>query len=191
MRINIHLLLLGLVCLVAPVQLFAERYAYPVNDPNSARPQSGSGVYGQYQWRPLNDRQQTAPAANQEWRGSVDRSSQPYRDYTDSPFGLPEGTYRPVPQRHEITPYHQGYRFRPLSPSEQERIKQRSVTERDSHQPSGELRFRPQQSTSEAGRFGYSHGNEYRFRPDERLDRGFPAGTTPFYTSEPQFMQPE
>ncbi|MCG7938218.1 MAG: hypothetical protein N0C88_05085 [Candidatus Thiodiazotropha lotti] len=191
MHINIYLLLSWLVCLMVPVQLFAERYAYPVNDPNSVKSRSASGIYGQYQWRPRNQQQEAAPLAGSDWKGAAGRSTQSYRDYTDSPFGLPEGTYRPVPQRHEITPYHQGYRFRPLNPSEQKRIKQHNLTNREIRQPSGELRFRPQQSTSEIGRFGYSQGNQYRFRPDERLDRGFPSGTTPFYTSEPQLIAPE
>ncbi|MCG7899001.1 MAG: hypothetical protein JAY99_05070 [Candidatus Thiodiazotropha lotti] len=190
MHINIYLLLLWSVCLLAPVQLFAERYAYPLNDSRSFGSRSNSGVYGQYQWRPLNQHQEMASQTEREWKRSADQSTQPYRDYTDTPFGLPEGTYRPVPQRHEITPYHQGYRFRPLNPSEQERIKQRNLTNRETRQPVGELRFRPQQSTSETGRFGYSQGNQYRFRPDERLDRGFPSDTTPFYTSEPQLMAP-
>ncbi|MBW9256053.1 MAG: hypothetical protein K1562_00310 [Candidatus Thiodiazotropha sp. (ex. Lucinisca nassula)] len=190
MHINISLLLLWLVCLLAPVQLLAERYAHPLNNPEPVGNRSNSGVYRHYQWRPLNESQQSAAQAEAEWSGSAGRSTQHYRDYTDTPFGLPEGTYRPVPERHEITPYHQGFRFRPINPAEQERIKQRNLTNREIRQPSGKLRFRPQQSTSESGRFGYSQGNQYRFRPDERLDRGFPSDTTPFYTSEPQPMAP-
>ncbi|MCG8050402.1 MAG: hypothetical protein JAZ15_04305 [Candidatus Thiodiazotropha endolucinida] len=190
MHINIYSLLLWLVSLLAPVQLFAERYAYPLNNPESVGARSKSGIYGQHQWRPLNEEQGSGVQAGGEWRGSADRSTHSYRDYTDTPFGLPEGTYRPVPERHEITPYHQGFKFRPLNPAEQERVKQRNLTNREVRQPSGQLRFRPQQSGSESGRFGYSQGNQYRFRPDERLDRGFPSDTTPYYTSEPQPMAP-
>jgi hypothetical protein len=177
LQINIYWLLLSSVCLLAPISLFAEYPLYP-----SGRQQASIESHRQYQWRPLQD---GAVNSNRESQASAAPSNQHYRDYTDTPFGLPMGSYRPVEQRHEITPHHQGYRFRPLSPSEQERIKQRNLASQDSHQASAELRFRPHNSSSETGRFGYSSDKQYRFRPDPRLNPGYSSETNPFYTSEP------
>jgi hypothetical protein len=180
LQINNYWLLLCSVCLLAPMCLSAEYHVYPLG-----RQPASIKSDGQYQWRPLSQQQEGAATSNREQQASDVRSSQLYRDSTDTPFGLPRGSYRPVPQRLEITPYHQSYRFRPLSPSEQERIKQRKPASQDSHPTSGELRFRPQNSPSETGRFGYSSSKPYRFRPDPRLNPGFSSDTNPFYTSEP------
>jgi hypothetical protein len=177
LQINIYWLLLYLIYLLAPMCLSAEYHVYPIErQPASDR---------HYQWRPLNQQQEAAATSNREFQSSEAGSNQPYRDYTDTPFGLTRGSYRPAPQRHQITPYHQGYRFRPLSPSEQERIKQRNLVSQDSHQSFGELRFRPLNNPSETGRFGYSSSKPYQFRPDPRLNPGFSSDRNPFYTSEP------
>jgi hypothetical protein len=189
LQFNTYLLLLWLVCLLAPLQLSAERYAYPDDEDYSGKPQVNLGSAGRYQWRPLNERRGSTTTPNSDWKGQDYQPTQHYSDYTDTPFGLPRGSYRPVKQRHEITP-HQGYRFRPLSPTEQQRLKQRNLVKQDSQQSSGRPRFRPQHFSSEVGRFGYSSGKQYRFRPDERLDSGFSSETTPFYTSEPHFQSP-
>ena len=89
-------------------------------------------------------------------------------DYTDEPFGLPPGTYRPVEQRHTIIPHLEGYRFRPLVPEEQLRNRERNEEQASMRQEEGWAGF-----GSQSGGGGYPSAGkrpDFRFRPDSRLD---------------------
>lgn len=89
----------------------------------------------------------------------------PVADYAQPPAGLPRGLYRPVEERHTITPHLEGYRFRPLRPDEQVRLKARS-----------DKTLRAPEDDRQSDAMGYAEsmpgGREARpvFRPDKRLE---------------------
>jgi hypothetical protein len=134
-------------------------------------PQNGN----RYRWRPLDEESEGAQADKREQQ----KSRLPVAgDYTDEPFGLPPGTYRPIEQRHTITPHLEGYRFRPIVPEEQ--VRNRTRNERQEHSQSN--RNYPQSAgQAESGYEGYPMDGQaptYNFRPDPRLDnptRGAPS----------------
>jgi len=101
----------------------------------------------------------------------------PVVDYAQPPPGLPRGLYRPVEERHTITPHLGGYRFRPLRPDEQSRLGARNPRAGGSVNASGW-----QKSTRD--------GRETKpvFRPDKRFERDSRARyTLPSGPSMPRF----
>jgi hypothetical protein len=147
-----------------PYNLYTEQHVAPTA--------AKSG--GRYRWRPLEE-QAVGESARQgqarpSWRSGV-------MDYTDEPFGLPPGTYRPIEERHTITPHREGYRFRPINPQEQRRNRARNITQERNQGERGSP-----QSTERTGGAGVSYTGEqmpaFKFRPDPRLDaptRGAPS----------------
>jgi hypothetical protein len=105
-----------------------------------------------YRWRPLKDE---ADADVNRYREDRFTDKPGSYDYTDEPFALPRGTYRRIEQRHTITPYHEGYRFRPIDPLEQLRNRNRNKRQERSERDRSVTRQRP----------------NWRFRPDPRLDK--------------------
>lgn len=119
-----------------------------------------------YRWRPLNGDESPSGSSADSFQGGYQTQQPSYRpplvmDYADTPPGLPRGVYRPVEKRHSITPHKDGFRFRTLTPREQQRTKRRNQeynqADRFSSDGYGGLDSSPQQG--------------YRFRPDKRLDK--------------------
>jgi hypothetical protein len=148
-----------------------------------ASPQNG----GFYRWRPLEEEATKESIKSQQprpiWGTGV-------MDYTDEPFGLPPGTYRPIEQRHTITPHLEGYRFRPIDPEEQRRNRARKETQERIHAEQGLRQSNGREGFSEA----YGTGGERPaliFRPDPRLDkpsRGAPSRYSfPMGSEAPRF----
>jgi hypothetical protein len=179
LRIDALLWLVCLACLVAFIDVMArEPYA---DYQYRTQPDDGFGFRQErFRWRPLSEdeeKQRNEPPAGA-FEGQ--RQNQPAHyppsvmDYADTPPGLPRGVYRPVEQRHTITPHKAGYRFRTLTPDEQQRIKRRNETYNQSWQP------KQRENRSFPSSDGYSYAEprrqgSYRFRPDKRLDNK-PAG---------------
>jgi hypothetical protein len=140
------------------------------------QPEGGLGFQqDQFRWRPLNEDEEKLrdESYNGSFRGQRQNQSTLYPpsaiDYADTPPGLPQGVYRPVEKRHTITPHMDGFRFRTLTPDEQQRIKRRNEYFNQSWQPKlSEIRVFPSAD-------GYSYSEPprqgaYMFRPDKRLD---------------------
>lgn len=173
LRINVFL---GLVCLVGLGEVLArEPYAdYPFRSQARA-----DAVYRQdhFRWRPLNQEEarlhenpSTGPYSDTD-QGQTRPAIYPpiYTDYAETPPGLPRGVFRPVEERHAIIPHMDGYRFRTLTPDEQQHIKRRNERYEQAWQP----KRREKHSSSSLDGYSYAEPQRretYRYRPDERLD---------------------
>ncbi len=133
-------------------------------------------------WRPQeNEAEEKARSSGNNWSQRSD-SHAPSIDYTDQPPGLPPGTYRQIGERFTITPYQDGFRFRPIDPNEQQGIKDRY---REQVPQNRGKRLEPRVQGWDGS--GYSverRSPAPRFRPDARLDNG--AGKAPRRYSYPQ-----
>jgi hypothetical protein len=185
LQIKVFVRLSWLLFLIGSAVALAEQRAYPFSTQYSQPQQIGSGQ-GAYRWRPLEEKDEQVTSSGFDRARSADTLVPHYRDYADTPSGLPKGVYRPVPKRHQITPHHQGFRFRPLSPAEQERIKKRNTANRESNQPPREMIFRPYRRRTGGTNYSLSAQGQYRFRPDKRLEEST-SRTTPLYSLEPGF----
>ncbi|MCU7827727.1 MAG: hypothetical protein KZQ85_01535 [Candidatus Thiodiazotropha sp. (ex Myrtea sp. 'scaly one' KF741663)] len=125
----------------------------------------------QYRWRPLGTEASvpTQPPVLRDQR--LDTPTYPSRsDYVDEPLGLPPGTYRRIEERHTITPHREGFRFRPIDPNEQQRVKDHNK---------GQYRKNTNTSTRQPTISGWGNGGyqmenlppKPKFRPDKRLDK--------------------
>ncbi|MEW8508652.1 MAG: hypothetical protein AB2598_18325 [Candidatus Thiodiazotropha sp.] len=192
MRIDAALWLVLIACLVGLGELLAgQPYAdFQFLEQSQQRP-----VYGEdrYRWRPLNEEQQGESSTNLV-PNVIDngRSNRPppIIDYAESPPGLPRGVYRPVEKRHNITPHMDGYRFRTLSPSEQQRIKRRNEEYSRAWQPN---RKETSQQLSSEPYYGFKTDSQqgYRFRPDKRLEKrqGRNWGEPGSFPNDPAFTE--
>lgn len=137
----------------------------------------------QPRWRPQEiEKEETGSSPGKPWSQKAD-SFAPNIDYADEPPGLPPGTYRRIEERYTITPYQDGFRFRPIDPSEQQGIKDRYREE--GPQQNRSKRLQPGiQGWDGSGYIIENRSPAPRFRPDERLDKG--AGKTPRRYSYPQ-----
>ncbi|MET0066155.1 MAG: hypothetical protein ABW076_07400 [Candidatus Thiodiazotropha sp.] len=119
-------------------------------------------------WRPLDstetERQTPHDNSSQAYTSGIPQ----YQDYTDTPYGLPRGVYRPVEERHIITPHHKGYRFRPLTPNEQVRVHKRNTDQLQEMSRARNDR-RPVYTPRGADASAFSGQSGFRFRPDDRL----------------------
>ncbi|MEW8031452.1 MAG: hypothetical protein AB2540_01505 [Candidatus Thiodiazotropha endolucinida] len=176
MRIDALLWLVSLLCLVGLGDVLArEPYAdYQFR----GQTQNRLGLQqDHYRWRPLNEEEEkliesSADSANVRRPNQSTLYPSSVIDYAETPPGLPRGVYRPVEERHTITPHMDGFRFRELTPDEQLRIKRRNEIYNQSWQPDRS----DNRSILSSG--GYSHGQPeiqrqgaYKFRPDKRLDK--------------------
>jgi hypothetical protein len=174
LRIDALLWLVCLACLVAFVDVLAREpyadYQYRI------QPEGGSGfMQDRFRWRPLNEDEEKIRSESSagSFRGQRQNQSTLYPpstiDYAETPPGLPHGVYRPVEERHTITPHMDGFRFRTLKPDEQQRIKRRNEYYNQFWQSKqSEYRASPSvdsYSSSEPQRQG-----AYKFRLDKRLD---------------------
>lgn len=151
----------------------------------SERPEQAGFDRLQYRWRPLDGEEPPPVLQWPEYATVNERNLPAYHDYADTPPGLPRGVYRPVRERHKITPHHQGYRFRPLSPAEQVRIKERNSAARDGDKQPG-LVFRSQRQAVHGRDSTVSRQSRYRFRPDKRLD-AVENGRAPYHSRRSVF----
>jgi hypothetical protein len=180
LRINVLLWLVSLVCLVGLGEVLAREFYGEVKHPNSAQ----TGSYfpkDNYRWRPLNGEEQglyIAPPSESIKQHQYRQPGYPSSaiDYADTPPGLPRGVYRPVEERHTITPHKDGYRFRTLTPSEQQRIKRRNEAYSQSIQPLSQEK-RTTLSTDNYGLTKPQRQEIYKFRPDKRLDKKSTPGS--------------
>ncbi|MES9826937.1 MAG: hypothetical protein ABW201_01565 [Candidatus Thiodiazotropha sp.] len=175
MRIDALLWLVSLLCLVSLGDVLArEPYAdYQFR----GQTQSRSGLQqDRYRWRPLNEEETLIESSAEPDSARRPNQSILYPssiiDYAEAPPGLPRGVYRPVEERHTITPHMDGFRFRELNPDEQLRIKRRNEIYNQAWQPDRS----ENRSIQSSG--GYSHGQPeirrqgaYKFRPDKRLEK--------------------
>jgi hypothetical protein len=154
-------------CAVAMAQQPYPDSRFRQPDVEMGRPGQGADAM-RYRWRPLEEgnagEQDQTPSAH---GSSTDAyGGAPGADYTDEPFGLPRGTYRRIEERHTIVPHDEGFRFRPLRPEEQERVKERNERNRQSHSESPDMN----------GRRGDPRFNRMQtppmFRPDKRFEGG-------------------
>ncbi len=187
MRIDALLWLVSLMCLFGLGEVMAGGgYA-----DNQFRGHNRNGPVSQqnhYRWRPLNEEEKRSDSSVEAYRDTFQTPrpvySPPAMDYAETPPGLPRGVYRPVEERHNITPHLEGFRFRTLSPSEQLRIKRRNEEYNQSTKPRrGESRRRF--SFDDNSRFDANHQAGYRFRPDKRLDNRHSGGWRGSYTFNP------
>lgn len=141
-----------------------------------------------YRWRPLNEDEQRSDSPAEPYRERLQTpqrvSPPPVIDYAETPPGLPRGVYRPVEERHNITPHMEGFRFRTLSPSEQRRIKRRNEEYNQSVKPN-RSESRKRLSSDGYGGFDTDRQQDYRFRPDERLDKRRSGNWGRSYTYHP------
>jgi hypothetical protein len=137
----------------------------------------------QLRWRPQeSEKEETGSSSGKPWSQKSD-SFVPSTDYVDEPPGLPPGTYRRIEERQTITPYQDGFRFRPIGPSEQQGIKDRYREQKP--QPNSSKRLQPRvQGWDGSGYNIEQRAPTPRFRPDARLDNG--AGKAPRRYSYPQ-----
>ncbi|MES9968727.1 MAG: hypothetical protein ABW092_01755 [Candidatus Thiodiazotropha sp.] len=179
MRIDAWLWLISLACLVGLGDVLARE---PYGGAKYRNPSQQGFVFQEerYRWRPLTDEDDQlrvdSPAESfkqQQYPQSVYPSS--VIDYAETPPGIPHGVYRPVEERHTITPHMDGYRFRTLTPKEQLRIKRRNEEYNQSKQPLASEK-RIILSTDDYGLTETQHQKVYRFRPDKRLDKKQNAG---------------
>ncbi|PVV13124.1 MAG: hypothetical protein B6D77_04750 [gamma proteobacterium symbiont of Ctena orbiculata] len=175
MRIDALLWLISLACLVGLGDVLARE---PYADFKFRSTSQTGFVFQQesYRWRPLNDEDDQlhvdSPAESfneqRQYRQSLYPSS--VVDYAETPPGLPRGVYRPVEERHAITPHKDGYRFRTLTPKEQLRIKRRNEEYTQYQRPPGN-ESRMFLSTDSYGLTEPRRQKTYKFRPDKRLDK--------------------
>ncbi|MBT2970089.1 MAG: hypothetical protein KME56_13245 [Candidatus Thiodiazotropha sp. (ex Ctena orbiculata)] len=193
MRIDAVLWLVFCSCLVGlGERLAAEPYGgYQPHNQTQNRP-----VYREehYRWRPLNEEEQRGESSTklvpEVFENRQSGRAQSVVDYAETPPGLPRGVYRPVEERHNITPHKDGFRFRTLSPSEQQRIKRRNDAYSKAWQPN--RRETGQRLSSELyGGFEANRQQEYQFRPDKRLQKqqGRSWGYPGTFTSDPAFTE--
>ncbi|MES9973028.1 MAG: hypothetical protein ABW094_02130 [Candidatus Thiodiazotropha sp.] len=196
MRIDALLWLVSLLCLVGLGDVLArEPYAdYQFR----GQTQNRSGLQqDRYRWRPLNEEEEKLIESSAE----PDNARRPNQstlypssviDYAEAPPGLPRGVYRPVEERHTITPHMDGFRFRELTPDEQLRIKRRNEIYNQAWQPDRS------ENRSILSSGGYSQGQPeiqrqgtYKFRPDKRLDkkRGGNWGRSQSFPYNPAFTE--
>lgn len=168
--------------LLGPPALLAEQQFYPFS-PSYSKPSQSNFEHQRYYWRPLNGEEAYKDRFRNDWEASFDLKAQVYRGELDSPH--PNGGYRQLPQTQGSTPYSQGFRFRPLNQAEQLRMKSRQSTNLKSY-PSN--RYRPLKPSGDRA-IGFSAENQYRFRPDSRLDRG-QGNAQPRYSLERQLYTP-
>jgi hypothetical protein len=138
-----------------------------------------------YRWRPLKKGKKRYTTKQLNTPSLNPSSVQGYQDYADPQRGLPYDAYRPVKKRHHLTPYYQGYRFRPLSPNEQMRVKKRNREYEEQLSLEAYL-YHSQQPVIYDRPQGDWPSQPYRFRPDKRLNQK----VNPFpqtYAAEPQF----
>ncbi|MET0028895.1 MAG: hypothetical protein ABW101_14805 [Candidatus Thiodiazotropha sp.] len=156
--------LLGLSISHGSLVLAAEYGYYPSQDNRSY---TAAGMPDR--WRPL-EQDEVAKQARDSAQSYQDRlsSSPQYQDYTDIPYGLPRGVYRPVEERHNITPHHQGYRFRPLTPNEQVKVRKRNTDHQNELRRSTDLAH-PSYGQIMPGGSALTGQQSLRFRPDKRL----------------------
>jgi hypothetical protein len=182
LRIDALLCLVCFSCLVAFDDVLAQDpyadYQY------RTQPEAGFGFQDQFRWRPLKE----------EDKGQ--RQNQPTLyppsvvDYAETPPGLPRGVYRPVEERHNITPHKNGFRFRNLTPEEQLRIKRRN----ERYNQSWQLKQSENRSFPSSDGYSYSEPQRqevYKFRPDKRLDkkRGGNWGRSHDFPYNPAFTE--
>jgi hypothetical protein len=176
LRIDVLLWLVSVSCLVGLGEVLARE---PFADYQfRSQPQDGV-VYqqqDQFRWRPLSEEEtRHNNSSTERFKGREQNRSVLYPpsmlDYADTPPGLPRGVYRPVEQRHTITPYQDGFRFRTLTPDEQLRTKRRNEYYNQSWQPR-QSENRSVLPDSDFYRFSASQRQEaYKFRPDKRLEK--------------------
>ncbi|MEW8511185.1 MAG: hypothetical protein AB2608_10155 [Candidatus Thiodiazotropha sp.] len=193
MRIDAVLWLVFSSCLVGLGECLA---AEPYGGYQPYNQSQNRSVYREepYRWRPLNDEEPRGESsANLVPEGFENRQSNRaprVTDYAVAPPGLPRGVYRPVEERHNITPHKDGFRFRTLSPSEQQRIKRRNEAYNKAWQPSrGET---GQRLSSEGyGGFEANRQQDYQFRPDKRLEKrqGGSWGYPGTFSGDPAFTE--
>lgn len=175
MRIDALLWLVCLACLVVFFDVLAREpyadYQYRV------QPEDGLGFQqDQFRWRPLSGDEDKLSNKSSvgSFKGQRQNQSTLYPpsviDYAETPPGLPRGVYRPVEERHAIIPHMDGFRFRTLTPDEQQRIKRRNEYYNQSWQP------KQSENRSSPSTDGYSYSEPqrqgaYKFRPDKRLDK--------------------
>jgi hypothetical protein len=139
-------------------------------------------------WRPL-DQDEITHQTRDRAQSYPDVPIRPpqYQDYTDTPYGLPRGVYRPVEERHNITPHLQGYRFRPLTPNEQVRVRKRNMDHQNEASRSAGV-ARPTYSPLLPSERGFTGQESLRFRPDKRLPS---ISDNPLLnnTSDPEFTE--
>lgn len=174
--------------------LFAQQ-PYNLYQPNGMTSQmnsigtnpAGSNYRSPLRWRPLEPETESAGSFSES--SAANPPSDVY-DYTDEPFGLPRGTYRSIEQRHTITPHHEGFRFRPIDPGEQQRNRERNLGSAQRRQENMASPVAPHNGVVE----GYQQGLQppaLKFRPDARLEnksRGAPSRySLPMGSSAPVF----
>jgi hypothetical protein len=175
LRIVASLWLVFLSCLVALDDVLARE---PFADYQfRAQPQDGLDFQqDQFRWRPLDgeEENQRNESSAESFRGQRQGRSTRYPpsviDYAETPPGLPPGVYRPVEERHAITPHMEGHRFRTLTPDEQRRIKRRN----ERYNQAWQLKQSEERSSQPSDGYSYSEPQRqdaYRFRPDKRLDK--------------------
>lgn len=128
-----------------------------------------------YRWRPLNEEERRGELSAESFQEELQNQQSIYApsavDYAETPPGLPRGLYRPVEERHSITPHKDGFRFRTLTPNEQLRIKRRNKAYKQVWQPI-QNRNNPRLFSSDGyGHFESNTRQDYIFRPDKRLDK--------------------
>lgn len=161
-------------------------FRFPSLDSGHDRSAEESRYPNTYRWRPLESDRPIQP------KPAPPRDVQSYpliNDYTDEPFGLPRGTYRRIEERHTITPHEEGYRFRPIDPGEQQRVKERNEEGRRNYTDT--LPSRPDAGVGNSPFRIDRTPSAPRFRPDKRLDKGSgkPAGRYEYPSGQylPQF----
>ncbi|MCU7845499.1 MAG: hypothetical protein KZQ93_16850 [Candidatus Thiodiazotropha sp. (ex Monitilora ramsayi)] len=162
----------------------------PYEYPNPVYGSSGSNPAwmlqddNQFRWRPDETEpvQESSSSRGSGWNQRDDVYT-PATDYVDEPLGLPPGTYRRIDERHTITPHQDGFRFRPIEPSEQERVKDRNIE----HRRKQHVTETPPSQINGWGNGGYyieKQPPKPRFRPDSRFDKK--PGSAPSRYSYPR-----
>ncbi|MES9992936.1 MAG: hypothetical protein ABW098_13340 [Candidatus Thiodiazotropha sp.] len=193
MRIDAALCLVFISCLVGLGELLAGQpyVQHQFHEQTRQRPAQSED---RYRWRPLNNEEQQGTSTSKQVPDMFDngQSNRAPRiiDYAETPPGLPRGVYRPVEDRHNITPHKDGYRFRSLSPREQERIKRRNEAYNRAWQPKPK-QAEQQFSSERFGSFETNRQQDYRFRPDKRLEKqqGRNWGYPSTFTNDPAFTE--
>jgi hypothetical protein len=154
------------VLMFAPSSFAQQAYS---SNPYAVLPRPNSSaaeVRPPLRWRPLESASQSAESAA---AGQVSKGASSAFDYTDEPFGLPRGTYRRIEQRHTITPHLEGYRFRPISPEEQLRNRQRNTSSVQTREADSSAQFFSHRNDQGGFRQG-PQAPDFKFRPDPRLE---------------------
>ncbi|MET0010244.1 MAG: hypothetical protein ABW124_00360 [Candidatus Thiodiazotropha sp. 6PLUC9] len=153
--------LFWLISLLGPTTLLAEQQIYPFSPSYSKTPQSNFERQ-HYYWRPLNQEDEYRVIPGNNWQAPVEQETLGVRDESDSSFS--NWSHWQIPQTQGAIPYGRGFRFRPLNEREQDRHQRRNSSDQS-------IQFRPSNSATDRA-FGFSMENQYRFRPDSRLERG-------------------